>query len=53
MDVYRAVLGRVGADLRYDLEELIKTLDSWYPKWAEGRGTWWAEDGSVLFSITG
>jgi hypothetical protein len=54
VEAYRAVLDRVDADLRYDLEELIKALDSWYSEWAEGQGTWWwAEDGSVFFSITG
>ncbi|MEU2135091.1 hypothetical protein [Streptomyces sp. NPDC018352] len=51
---YRAVLDRIDADLRYDLEELIKALDSWYSEWAEGQGAWWwAEDGSIFFSITG
>ncbi|MFE7621468.1 hypothetical protein [Streptomyces sp. NPDC057496] len=54
VDAYRAVLDRVDADLRYDLEELIKALDSWYSEWAEGQGAWWwAEDGSIFFSITG
>ncbi|MFJ6017154.1 hypothetical protein [Streptomyces sp. NPDC092952] len=54
VESYRAVLDRIDADLRYDLEELIKALDSWYSEWAEGQGTWWwAEDGSVFFSITG
>ncbi|MFC9755212.1 hypothetical protein [Streptomyces sp. NPDC056921] len=51
---YRAVLDRIDADLRYDLEELIKALDSWYSERAEGQGTWWwAKDGSIFFSITG
>lgn len=54
VEAYRAVLDRVDADLRYDLEELIKALDSWYSEWAEGQGAWWwAEDGSIFFSITG
>ncbi|MFD7070001.1 hypothetical protein ACFV97_22545 [Streptomyces sp. NPDC059913] len=54
VEAYRAVLDRIDADLRYDLEELIKALDSWYSEWAEGQGAWWwAEDGSVFFSITG
>ncbi|MFF8717135.1 hypothetical protein ACF07T_37760 [Streptomyces sp. NPDC015184] len=54
VEAYRAVLDQVDADLRYDLEELVKALDSWYSEWAEGQGAWWwAEDGSVFFSITG
>ncbi|MGW2183287.1 DUF7691 family protein [Streptomyces sp. NPDC001732] len=54
VDAYRTVLDRVDDELRYDLEELIKALDSWYSEWAEGQGTWWwAEDGSIFFSITG
>ncbi|OKI41944.1 hypothetical protein A6A28_25635 [Streptomyces sp. CB03578] len=51
---YRAVLDRVDADLRYDLGELIEALDGWASEWNEGEGAWWwAEDGSIFFSITG
>ncbi|MCX4633071.1 hypothetical protein [Streptomyces sp. NBC_01443] len=54
VDAYRAVLDRIDLDLRYDLEELIKALDSWSSDWNEGRGAWWwAEDGSLFFSIVG
>ncbi|MEU6865386.1 hypothetical protein ABZ924_19285 [Streptomyces sp. NPDC046876] len=54
VDAYRAVLDRIDADLRYDLEELIKALDGWSSEWKKGRGAWWwAEDGSIFFSITG
>ncbi|GGV97019.1 hypothetical protein GCM10015535_67490 [Streptomyces gelaticus] len=54
MEAYRAVLDRIDADLRYGLEELIKALESWFSEWAEGQGAWWwAEDGSIFFSITG
>ncbi|MFV8133218.1 hypothetical protein [Streptomyces syringium] len=54
MDAYRAVLDRIDADLRYDLEELIRALDSWYAEWNGRQGAWWwAEDGSIFFSITG
>ncbi|MEU9037985.1 hypothetical protein AB0D45_24215 [Streptomyces sp. NPDC048352] len=54
VDAYRAVLDRIDADLRYDLEELIKALDGWASEWKEGQGAWWwAEDGSIFFSITG
>ncbi|MFD9725581.1 hypothetical protein [Streptomyces sp. NPDC059072] len=54
VEAYRAVLDRIEPDLRYDLEELIKALDSWASEWSEGQGAWWwAEDGSIFFSITG
>ncbi|MFI1255329.1 hypothetical protein ACH4U6_16275 [Streptomyces netropsis] len=54
MDAYRAVLDRIDTDLRYDLEELITALDSWYAEWNGRQGAWWwAEDGSIFFSITG
>ncbi|THA53147.1 hypothetical protein [Streptomyces sp. A1136] len=53
-DAYRAVVDRIEPGLRYDLEELIKVLDSWSSEWVKGRGAWWwAEDGSIFFSITG
>lgn len=54
VDAYRAVLDRIDPALRYDLEELIKVLDDWASEWNDGRGAWWwAEDGSIFFSITG
>lgn len=54
VDAYRAVVDRIDTDLQYDLEELIKALDSWASEWNEGRDAWWwAEDGSIFFSITG
>ncbi|MFD0374527.1 hypothetical protein [Streptomyces sp. NPDC127112] len=54
VEAYRAVLDRIDPDLRYDLEELIKALDDWASEWNEGQGAWWwAEDGSIFFSITG
>ncbi|MFE2326239.1 hypothetical protein ACFXD5_20325 [Streptomyces sp. NPDC059385] len=54
VEAYRAVLDRIDPELRYDLEELIKALDSWASEWSEGQGAWWwAEDGSIFFSITG
>lgn len=54
VEAYRAVLDRVDADLRYDLGQLIEALDSWASEWSEGEGAWWwAEDGSIFFSITG
>ncbi|KJY23701.1 DUF7691 family protein [Streptomyces katrae] len=54
VEAYRAVLDRIDPDLRYDLEELVKALDGWASEWKEGQGAWWwAEDGSVFFSITG
>ncbi|MFJ3876954.1 hypothetical protein ACIPW5_05800 [Streptomyces sp. NPDC090077] len=54
VEAYRAVLDRVDADLRYDLGELIEALDSWASEWSTGQGAWWwAEDGLIVFSITG
>ncbi|WP_329468746.1 DUF7691 family protein [Streptomyces sp. NBC_01431] len=54
VDAYRAVVDRIDADMRYDLEELITALDGWSSEWVEGRGAWWwAEDGALFFSITG
>ncbi|MEU9714924.1 hypothetical protein [Streptomyces sp. NPDC047976] len=54
VEAYRAVLDRVDADLRYDLGELIEALDGWASEWKEGEGAWWwAEDGLIVFSITG
>ncbi|MFF2194587.1 hypothetical protein [Streptomyces sp. NPDC058157] len=54
VEAYRAVLDRIDPELRYDLEELIKALDDWASEWNEGQGAWWwAEDGSIFFSITG
>ncbi|MBM7170177.1 hypothetical protein JQK87_17570 [Streptomyces sp. G44] len=54
LDAYRAALDGIDPDLRYDLNELIEALDGWFSEWDTGRGAWWwAEDGSVFFSITG
>ncbi|MFF5703758.1 hypothetical protein ACFY7H_14800 [Streptomyces sp. NPDC012794] len=54
VEAYRAVLDRIDSDLRYDLEELVKALDGWASEWNGGQGAWWwAEDGSIFFSITG
>ncbi|MGW6408060.1 DUF7691 family protein [Streptomyces vinaceus] len=54
VEAYRAVLDRVDADLRYDVEELTKALDGWASEWVDGQGAWWwAEDGSIFFSTTG
>ncbi|WP_331727916.1 hypothetical protein [Streptomyces sp. NBC_00158] len=54
VEAYRAVLDRVDTDFRYDLAELIEALDSWASEWKEGEGAWWwAEDGLIVFSITG
>ncbi|MFG2621248.1 hypothetical protein ACGFXC_26895 [Streptomyces sp. NPDC048507] len=54
VEAYRAVLERIDSDLRYDLEELITALDSWSSEWKDGEGAWWwAEDGSIFFSIVG
>ncbi|MER5807877.1 hypothetical protein ABT143_06730 [Streptomyces sp. NPDC002033] len=54
VEAYRAVLDRIDSGLRYDLEELITALDSWSSDWKDGRGAWWwAEDGSIFFSIVG
>ncbi|MEU8775471.1 hypothetical protein [Streptomyces sp. NPDC048606] len=54
VEAYRAALGRVDADLRYDLGELIEALDGWASDWTANEGAWWwAEDGSIFFSITG
>ncbi|MFE5863180.1 hypothetical protein ACFQ77_21915 [Streptomyces virginiae] len=54
VEAYRAVLDRIDADFRYDLGELIEALDGWASEWIKGKGArWWAEDGSMFFSITG
>ncbi|THA47719.1 hypothetical protein [Streptomyces sp. A1136] len=54
LEAYRVVLDRIDPDLQYDLKELIQALDGWFSEWNTGRGAWWwAEDGSIFFSITG
>lgn len=54
VDAYRGVLDQIDPDLQYELKQLIKALDGWSSEWIEGRGAWWwAEDGSIFFSITG
>lgn len=53
-DAYRAVLDRVDADFRYDLQEIAEKLETEHREWeyATKNIDWYTQD-TIFFSITG